>query len=256
MTTTTHRYSGLLDGKTAVITGAGTGIGKVIAQVFVREGAKVLVADFTGAEKQTAAELGPAAAAFNCDVRKEDQVEAMFAHALEVFGKLDVLANVAGNPGGRRGPEFSHEEYQQITEVHLLGTLLCNKHAIRAMLRGAGGGSIVNISSVASLNADNRLSTVYSAAKAGINAATKSFALQYGPQNIRVNAIACGFTLSQKNLAAPPQVMTELSAKAALNRAGRPEEQAEVAAFLASDRASFVSGVIIPVDGGWTARLA
>lgn len=255
MTTTTHRYTGLLDGKVAVITGAGTGIGKVIAQTFVREGARVLVADITGAEQQTASELGPTAVAFNCDVRREDQVEAMISHALEAFGKLDVLANVAGNPGGRRAPEVSQEEYEQITGVHLLGTLLCNKHAIRAMLRN-GGGSIVNISSVASLNADNRLSPVYSAAKAGINSATKAFAVQYGPQNIRVNAIACGFTLSQKNMAAPPHVMSELSAKAALKRAGRPEEQAEVAAFLASDRASFVSGVIIPVDGGWTARLA
>ena len=114
----------------------------------------------------------------------------------------------------------------------------------------------MNVSSSASLNADNRISVAYSAAKAGVNSATKSFAIQYGPQNIRVNAIACGFTLSQKNLVAPPDVMRELTAKAALQRAGRPEEQAEVAAFLASDRASFISGVIIPVDGGWSARLA
>lgn len=255
MTHTIHRSASLLEGKVAVITGAGAGIGKETAKVFMREGAKVLVADFTGAEKAVAAELGAAAVPFNCDVRQEDQVEAMFAHALEVFGKVDALANVAGNPGGRRGPEVTLEEYEQLTSVHLRGTLLCNKHAIRAMLR-TGGGAIVNISSAASLNADERISAVYSAAKAGVNSITKSFAIQFGAQNIRVNAIAVGFTLSTKNLAAPSDLIRQMSERAALRRAGQPEEQAEVAAFLVSDRASFVSGAIIPVDGGWSARLA
>jgi NAD(P)-dependent dehydrogenase (short-subunit alcohol dehydrogenase family) len=119
-----------------------------------------------------------------------------------------------------------------------------------------GGGAIVNVSSVASMNAADFNSVVYSAAKAGLNSATKSFAVLHGPDGVRVNAIAPGFTLSDKNRNIPPEALATLEKKAALGRAGRSEEQAEVAVFLASDRASFVTGVIIPVDGGWTARLA
>jgi NAD(P)-dependent dehydrogenase (short-subunit alcohol dehydrogenase family) len=118
------------------------------------------------------------------------------------------------------------------------------------------GSAIVNFSSVASLNADEQISVAYSAAKAGINSLTKSFAIQHGPQGIRVNAVAPGFTLSAKNMTVPQEIFEDRASRAALRRAGRPEEQAYAAAFLASDRASFVTGVVIPVDGGWSARLA
>ncbi|MFT3965777.1 MAG: SDR family oxidoreductase [Sphingobium sp.] len=238
-----------------MITGAGQGIGEVCAELFVREGAKVLAADFSGRQDEVAARLGSAARPCHVDVRSEDDIEAMFAKAVEAFGRVDILLNVAGNPGGRRGPEVTVEEFEDLTTVHLRGMLLCCKHAARVMIPN-GAGAIVNTSSVASLNADRKISVVYSAVKAGINSLTKNFALEYGPNNIRVNAIAPGFTLSTKNMAAPPEVMQERSAKAALNRPGTSEEQAQVAAFLASDRASFVSGVVIPVDGGWSARLA
>jgi NAD(P)-dependent dehydrogenase (short-subunit alcohol dehydrogenase family) len=123
------------------------------------------------------------------------------------------------------------------------------------MLAG-GGGAIVNISTVGALNTEPRASIVYSAAKAGVNSVTKALAVQYGAQGIRVNAMASGITLTDKMLSAPPDVLGELTAKAALGRAAQPREQAEVAAFLASDRASFVTGTVIPVDGGWSARLA
>jgi NAD(P)-dependent dehydrogenase (short-subunit alcohol dehydrogenase family) len=246
---------GLLDGKVAVITGAGSGIGQVCASVFVNEGAKVLAADISGGQEETATALGPAASAFGVDVRHEEEVEAMFARAVEVFGRVNVLVNVAGNPGARRGPEVTAEEYDELTSVHMRGTLLCNKHAVRAMVP-TGGGAIVNFSSVASLGVDPKISVAYAAAKAGINAITKDFAVQYGHQGIRANAVAPGFTLSTKNLAVPPEIIQELSSRAALGRAGLSEEQAHVAAFLASDRASFVTGVTIPVDGGWSARLA
>ena len=250
-----HPGIDLLAGKVAVVVGGGRGIGRITAMVLAREGARVLVADISGAEKDVAAEIGPAAAAFRVDVTREDEIEAMFAAAVQAFGQVDASVHLAGPPGGRRGDEVTLEEYHDLTDVHLRGMLLCTKHAIRVMLPN-GGGSIVNFSSTASLNADRRISPVYAAAKAGINSMTKAFALQYGPQGVRVNAVAPGFTLSEKNLAAPPSLMSELAGKAALARAGDPEEQAQVTAFLCSDRASFVTGVIIPVDGGWSARLA
>jgi NAD(P)-dependent dehydrogenase (short-subunit alcohol dehydrogenase family) len=251
-----HPPVGLIQDKVAVITGAGLGIGKATAKLFAREGAQVLVADVSGQEKDTAAEIGAAAVPFNLDVVREDQVEAMFQAALEAFGRLDASVHAAGNPGGRRGAEITLEEYEQITSVHLRGMLQCTKHAVRAMLSNGEGGAIVNVSSLAAFNADPLISPVYAAAKAGINSMTKSFAAEFGAKGVRVNAIAPGFTLSEKNLATPPDIMQRLSAKAALGRAGQPDEQAQVAAFLCSDRASFVTGAIIPVDGGWAARLA
>ncbi|MDR2857076.1 MAG: SDR family oxidoreductase [Novosphingobium sp.] len=246
---------GLLQDKVAVITGAGRGIGRVIARMFVAEGARVLVSDVSGEEQDTAAELGDAATAFRADVTREAEIAAMFARGLEVYGRVDAAIHVAGNPGGRWGDEISEEEFDAYTSVHLKGMMFCCKHAVRAMLPG-GGGAIVNFSSAASYNYDPMISFAYSAAKAGINSLTKSFAGKYGAQGIRVNAVAPGFTLSEKNQSIPEQAAAVLRAKAALDRAGFPGEQAAVAAFLASDRASFVTGITIPVDGGWTARLA
>jgi NAD(P)-dependent dehydrogenase (short-subunit alcohol dehydrogenase family) len=247
--------AGLLEGKTAVITGAGGGIGKAIAETFAHEGARVLVVDWSGQEEGAATDIGPAAVPFHADVSREDEVAAMFAAAVDRFGRVDAVVNVAGTVGSRRGIESSVEEYEALTVVNLKGTLLCTDYAVQTMLP-TGGGAIVNISSVASLNADNRISPVYAAAKAGVNSITKSYAVYYGDRGIRVNAIAPGFTLSEKNMAAPPPVMAEMLAKSPMGRGGLPQEQAEVAAFLCSDWASFVTGVIIPVDGGWSARLA
>src|SRR5260370_7704249 len=117
-----------------------------------------------------------------------------------------MLVNVAGTAGARRGPEVTAEEYEDLTSVHLRGTWLCNKHAVRAMLSG-GGGAIVNFSSVASLNADDAISMVYSAAKAGINSITKSIAVQYGAKGLRANAIPPGFPLRTNNPALPPHII-------------------------------------------------
>lgn len=246
---------GLLDDKVVVITGAGRGIGKVSAKLFAAEGAKLVVADISGDEEGTASEIGGGIVPFHLDVTREDQVEAMFAAALKAFGRVDASVHVAGPLGGRRSDEVTVAEWEEITRGHLLGMLLCSKHAIRAMVPG-GGGAIVNFSSVASLNADLQPSLPYAAAKAGINSMTKTLAVQYGPQNIRVNAIAPGFTLSEKNRGAPGPIIAQMTGKAMLRRGGEPEEQAHVAAFLCSDRSSFVTGTIIPVDGGWSARLA
>jgi NAD(P)-dependent dehydrogenase (short-subunit alcohol dehydrogenase family) len=245
---------GILEGKVAVITGAGRGIGKACAEVFVREGAKVLAVDVSGAEKDTAAELGTAVVPCHADVSMEDDIVAMIDAALDAFGRVDASLNVAGPKVARSADLLSLEDYQVQTDVNLKGVLLCMKYAIPAMLR-TGGGSIVNVSSATAINVEKLATPSYMAVKAGIQAITKAVAVEYGPQGIRANVIAPGFTLSEFNDAVLSDVLAELSAKAALGRAGQPHEQAEVAAFLASDRASFVSGTIIPVDGGWTARL-
>jgi len=244
---------GLLAGKSAIVTGAGTGIGRAIARVFVREGARVLAADFSGAQDSLPEELGPDVISFQADVRREEDVEAMFDRALEAFGRVDALVNNAGTTHSRE-PEFSSQNYDDFTQTNLLGVMLCCKHAVRVMAQ-SGGGAIVNISSVASINTEGRTPMAYAAAKAGMNSLTKTIAVRHGAQGIRANAIAPGFTHSETNLRAPPDILDDMNAKAALGRGAHPEEQAHVAAFLASDRASFLSGAIIPVDGAWSARM-
>lgn len=243
----------LLGGKVMVITGAGQGMGRVLAKVAVREGAKVLVADISGAEEETAAMIGPDAVPFHIDVTDEKQIEAMFATAVEAFGRVDASVHLAGLSGGRRGEEVSFEEYDQLTSVHLGGMMMCTKHAIRTMAP-SGGGAIVNFSSVGSLNGISFISAAYAGAKAGVNAMSKSLAVQAGHHDIRVNVIAPGFTLSEKNLDTPPALA--MTNRAALGRAANAEEPVQLAVFLCSDRAAFISGVVIPVDGGWSARLA
>jgi NAD(P)-dependent dehydrogenase (short-subunit alcohol dehydrogenase family) len=142
-----------------------------------------------------------------------------------------------------------------MTAVNLLGVLLCCKHGVRAMVPG-GVGSIVNVTSVGGLNAEEIASIPYSAAKAAVHSITKAFAVQYGPHGVRVNAMASGFANTERMQGLTRDTLRYMSDKAALRRAADPREHAEVAAFLASDRASFTTGTVIPVDGGWSARLA
>ncbi|OHV22660.1 short-chain dehydrogenase [Parafrankia soli] len=245
---------GMLDGKVAVITGAGSGIAKASTKLFVQEGAKVVAVDISGAEKETAAEVGGNVLPFHCDVSDETSVAAMFEATIKEFGRVDAVLNVAGTHGTRPPEVVAVSEFEKMTQVNLRGVLIMTEHAIPAMLR-SGGGSIVNFSSISAVNVQSRTSVMYAAAKAGTHALTKAVAVEYGPKGIRANVIAPGFTLTEI-MKGPPELLREMSSKAALKRGGQPRELAEVAAFLASDRASFVTGVIIPVDGGWSARLA
>jgi NAD(P)-dependent dehydrogenase (short-subunit alcohol dehydrogenase family) len=245
---------GELDDKVAVITGAGSGMGKASIKVFIREGARVVAADISGAEQDTAAEVGGDVLPVHCDVSQEGDVEAMMAAAVEEFGRVDAVLNVAGIADGCMLADLTMELYDRLMDVDLRGVMLGMKHGIRTMLP-TGGGSIVNWSSVGGLNGAAGTS-VYAAAKHGIIGATKSASIEYGTQGIRVNTICPGFILTEIMAVGAEDFIPDIAAKAALNRAGQPYEVAEVGAFLASDRASFITGATIPVDGGWSAKLA
>ncbi len=243
----------LLEGKVAVVTGAGSGMGKASVQVFVREGAKVVAADVSGAEEDTAKELGDAVHPVHCDVTQETDVEAMIASASDTFGALDVVCNVAGIADAAMIADVTMEQYDRLMDVDLRGVLLGTKHAIKAMVAAGRGGSIVNWSSLGGMNG-SPFTGVYSAAKAGVISLTKTAAAEYGAQNIRVNCLCPGFIYTA--MSAGGEKIPGMLEKAALGRGGQAEEVAEVAAFLASDRASYVSGAVVPVDGGWGAKLA
>jgi NAD(P)-dependent dehydrogenase (short-subunit alcohol dehydrogenase family) len=245
-----------LNGKVAVITGAGSGMARASTRVFVREGARVVAADISGREEETAKELGDAVVPFRCDVTREDQVEAMFATALDEFGRVDAVLNVAGIGGAGPLAEVSMEEYDRIMDVDLRGVLLGTKHGITAMLP-TGGGVIVNWSSTGGINATAFPVSVYSTAKAGVIALTKSAAVEYGTHGIRAIAICPGFI--ETEMSGGPGAAArfpQLVQGTALKRGGQPEEVAELAAFLCSDRATYITGAVIPVDGGMTATLA
>src|SRR5437588_1512360 len=246
---------GELDGKVAVITGAGSGMARAAAGVFVREGAKVLAADVSGDEKDAAAELGDSVVPFHADVSTEADVEAMFAAALDAFGHVDAVLNVAGIASAGALAEIDLDEYERIMAVDLRGVMLGTKHGIRTMIP-TGGGVILNWSSIGGMNGSRMPTSVYSAAKAGAIAITKAAAVEYGDQGIRANAICPGFIETPMSGGkGAGERHPALVGGAALKRAGQPEEVAELASFLASDPAAYITGAIIPIDGGSTACL-
>ena len=244
---------GDMDGKVAVITGAGAGMAKACAELFVQHGAKVVAADISGKEKDTAAELGEAVVPVHCDVSQEDQVVAMFETAVREFGRVDAVLNVAGIADGAPLADSTLEMYDRIMAVDLKGVFLGTKHGIRTM-RATGGGAIVNWASLAALATSGAYASVYSAAKAGVIALTRAAATEYATDGIRANSLCPGIILTDMGQNAV-QAAPEKLQKPAMQRGGTPQEVAELALFLASERSSYLTGLAIPIDGGWGSLL-
>lgn len=250
----------LLKDKTSIVTGAGQGIGRAIAQSYAREGARVVVADFNeemGAETVRLIEAAGGIATFSHgDVSQEDSVKAMVEVAVTTWGRLDIACNSAAVSRGS-GPihEYERSVFDQTLEMCLTNTWLCMKYEIAAMLE-TGGGAIVNISSNASLQGQ-AFNTAYAAAKGGVNILTKSAAAEYGARGIRINAVSPGVIRTpgvEKYFEEQPKIAEGLKKAAVMNRLGEPEEIAEAVTFLSSDRASFITGQLLSVDGGGSVR--
>jgi NAD(P)-dependent dehydrogenase (short-subunit alcohol dehydrogenase family) len=245
---------GLLDGKVAVITGAGSGMGKATAKIFAREGAKLVISDRSGAEQQTAAEIDGEVVVRSCDVSDEDQVAALVAAAVSTYGRLDAMLNVAGIGVGGRLDDLDEAELDRVFGINFKGVVFGCKHAVRAM-RDNGGGAIINWSSLSGMIPAPG-AVAYATSKAGVIHLTKAIAVEYGPANIRANALCPGVIPTEGMGAASMAKTPSKQTRNPLGRAGKPEDAGELAAFLASDRANYLSGVIIPLDGGWSCTMA
>jgi NAD(P)-dependent dehydrogenase (short-subunit alcohol dehydrogenase family) len=244
-----------LNNKVAVITGAGSGMGRATAKLFAAEGAKVVCADISGQQNDVAAEIGAAAVAVHADVAQEEDVKKMIATAEEKFGRLDILINNAGF-GGQMAPlhEQTVERWDHVHSVNIRGVFFGMKYGIVSMLK-SGGGAIVNISSASGL-VGWKGHSIYGAAKAGVNQLTKAAALDYAGNKIRVNAVLpgtvwTGLVKQSKEHPEPPKGIFRLPG-IPLDRWGLAKDIAYAALFLASDEAAYVTGVLLPVDGGYS----
>ncbi|GIL14658.1 MAG: short-chain dehydrogenase [Chloroflexota bacterium] len=251
-----------LKDRVAIVTGAAKGIGWGIATVLAKEGAKVVVVDWDEQDgPKTAAEIrdgGGDAIFVKCDVSDEDQVKAMVQAALDQYGRIDILVNNAGIGVYKTITDATSEDWDRCLGVNLKGVFLCSKYAIPHMQK-IGKGAIVNISSVHAYANVNGTSP-YAASKGGVTALTRAMAMDYSP-TIRVNAIAPGWVLTPliqsifDSYPDPAAQQRLVEQRQVMKRIGRPEDVGYAAAFLASDEASFITGVQLFVDGGLTAQL-
>jgi glucose 1-dehydrogenase len=249
-----------LQGRSAIVTGAGCGIGRAIALGFAAEGASVLSADIIAERAHSTAEeilaRGGRARAVTVDVSKRDQVHAMVEAAVDEFGQVDILAAVAGIATVRDFLELPDEEWDEVIAVNLTGQFLCGQEAARQMVQ-TGGGAIINVTSQVAEVAQP-MSAHYQASKGGGKMLTKSMALDLIPHGIRVNALAPGLTDggdqswmdTDRGRAWKPH-RVKLLERIPMHRAAMPEEMVGAAVFLASDESSYVTGTTIVVDGGY-----
>ncbi|MBB3214969.1 NAD(P)-dependent dehydrogenase (short-subunit alcohol dehydrogenase family) [Ochrobactrum sp. RC6B] len=243
------------DGKVAIVTGGASGIGEATARAFIREGANVVIADYSEHGQQLANELagGSERALFvKTDVADTKAVQALIAKTVETYGRLDIMFANAGIAADGPIDELDETAWQKTIDINLTGVYVCDKYAIDQM-RSQGGGVIVNCGSIHSHVGKSGV-TAYAAAKGGVKLLTQTLAIDYGAQNIRVNAVCPGYIDTPLLKDIPEDKKEALVALHPIGRLGRAEEVASVVLFLASDEASFVTGASILVDGGYTAQ--
>jgi 3(or 17)beta-hydroxysteroid dehydrogenase len=241
-----------LAGKVAIISGAASGMGAATARMFAREGAKVVIADMLAHEgKQVADGIGEAARFESLDVTNEENWAAVVAAATRHFGKLDVLVNNAGISGSAEQDLYSTDAWHRIMAVNATGVFLGVKYAIPAMI-ASGGGSIVNLSSIAGIIGSEGIHMAYNASKAAVRLMTKSIAVQHARDNIRANSIHPGImpAMRTSGRTADPAVRAERMRVIPMRRPGEVDEVAYAILFLASDESSYITGSEIHVDGG------
>lgn len=240
-----------LANKVAVITGATQGIGLACAQRLVNEGARVMMVDVKPEGADAAAQLGEAARFFAADVSQKADVDAMLAATLEQFGQVDILVNNAGVTHAADFLDLAEEDFDRVLRINLKSMFLCGQAVAREMVKRQSG-CIINMSSVNSeLAIPNQVPYVVS--KGGVNQLTKVMALNLAPHGIRVNGIGPGTILTElakKAVMASPEARHTILSRTPMGRCGEPEEVAAIAAFLASDDASYMTGQTMYVDGG------
>lgn len=245
-----------LKDKIALVTGAGSGLGLATATTFAREGAKVMINDLRAETAQAAAAaIGPEHGAVGGDVSKEADVDAMVKAVLDRFGRIDILINNAGVPDSFVPTvDQSLAHWQRLIDIHLTGTYLVSKKVAPHMI-AQGGGAMVNLSSLAGL-VGLPVRTAYSAAKAGIGMLTRVLGCEWAPHHVRVNAVAPGYILTPLTEALIKDGKLDsdrLRRRTPMGKMGRPEDIAQAMVFLCSDRARYVTGITMPVDGGYCA---
>jgi NAD(P)-dependent dehydrogenase (short-subunit alcohol dehydrogenase family) len=253
--------AGMLDGKSALITGGGGGIGRATALAFAREGARVAVADLMAeAARETVALVnatGGQAISLSGDMSRDADVRAMIEAAVGTYGRLDCAFNNAGIAGwqvdatGKKTAEWSEEAFDRMIAVNLKGVWLCMRHELPQM-QAQGGGAIVNTASIAGL-VGLPSSSAYVAAKHGVIGLTKTAAIEYAEANIRVNAVCPGYIRTRMTEPSMRLRGEAILGHTPLKRMGNPEEIAEMVVWLCSERASYVSGAAYNVDGGYMA---
>jgi 2-deoxy-D-gluconate 3-dehydrogenase len=244
-----------LDGRVALVTGAASGLGAAIAKALAEAGAQVAVHGNRRAATDTAAEIGPSAAAFQADLSDTAGAEKLFAEVKRRFERVDILVNNAGTIHRDAAEDFKLEDWQRVLQVNLTSVFQLSQLVGRDLLTRKAGGKIINIASLLSFQGGIRV-PAYAASKGGVAQLTKALANEWAPHDIQVNAIAPGYfaTTNTEALQADPARNRQILERIPAARWGQPQDLAGAALFLASHASDYVTGTVLTVDGGWMGR--